>query len=147
MKTLLTLLFVLSSLQPEQSPEDMYSMYDKNGQYQAMQEQMDEINRKSEEAEKERNDKTALILCISIITGLVPIVAIGKKIIIERSWETNPAGMWKALAIATLGGLALFAFNYGIFYLRLIHDETFRILLPAAIGIATIVVFIVGMRK
>ena len=29
-------------------------------------------------------------------------------------------------------GLALFAFNYGFFYLKLIHNETFRILLPAA---------------
>ena len=128
-----------------QSPEDMYSVYDKDGQYQAMQEQMDEVTQKSEAAE--HPDKTALILCISIITGLVPIVAIGKKILAERSWETNPSGMWKALALATLGGLALFAFNYGFFYLRLIHNETFRILLPAAIGIAVIVVFIVGMRN
>ena len=37
----------------------MYSVYDKDGQYQAMQEQMDEVTQKSEAAEKERNDKTA----------------------------------------------------------------------------------------
>jgi len=55
--------------------------------------------------------------------------------------------MWKAIAIAILGGLLLFAFNYGFFYLKLIHNETFRILLPAVIGIAVIVVFVVGMRK
>lgn len=147
MKSLLTLLFVLSTLQPAQSPEEMYSSFDRDGQYQAMQEQMDEITRQSESAEQERNEKKTFVLVISLLLGIIPVTVVGKKIYKDRTWETNPSGMWKALAIAILGGLALFAFNYGFFYLKLIHNETFRILLPAAIGIAVIVVFIVGMRK
>ena len=55
--------------------------------------------------------------------------------------------MRKAIVIALAGGAALFALNYGVFYLKLIHNEVFRILFPAAIGIAVIVVFVVGMRK
>ena len=147
MKTLLTLFFVLATIQPGQSPEEMYSSFDRDGKYQAMQEQMDKVTQKSEAAEKEKSDKTTFVVVISLVLGLIPIAVVGKKIYKDRSWESNPSGMWKALAIAILGGLALFAFNYGIFYLRLIHNETFRILLPAAIGIAVIVVFIVGMRK
>lgn len=57
MKTLLTLLFVLATLQQGQSPEEMYSSFDRDGQYQAMQKQMDEITRQSESAEQERNEK------------------------------------------------------------------------------------------
>lgn len=147
MKTLLTLLFVLATLQPGQSPEEMYSSFDRDGKYQAMQEQMDEVTQKSEAAEKERSDKTTFVIVISLVLGLIPIAVVGKKIYKDRTWETNPSGMWKALAIAILGGIVLFAFNYGFFYLKLIHNETFRILLPAVIGIAVIVVFIVGMRK
>lgn len=147
MKTLLTLLFVLATFQQWQSPEEMYSSFDRDGQYQAMQEQMDEITRQSEAAEKERSDKTTFVIVISLVLGLIPIAVVGKKIYKDRTWETNPSGMWKALAIAILGGIVLFAFNYGFFYLKLIHNETFRILLPAVIGIAVIVVFIVGMRK
>lgn len=147
MKTLLTFLFILATLQPGQSPEEMYGQYDKNGQYQAMQEQMDEVTQKSEAAEKERSDKTTFVIVISLVLGLIPIAVVGKKIYKDRTWKTNPSGMWKALAIAILGGIVLFAFNYGFFYLMLIHNETFRILLPAVIGIAVIVVFVVGMRK
>ena len=147
MKTLLTFLFILATMQSGQSPEDMYSVYDKDGQYQAMQEQMDEVTQKSEAAEKERNDKTALILCISIITGLVPIVAIGKKILAERSWETNPQGMWRALGIAVAGGAVLFALNYGVFYLKLIHNEVFMIVFPASIALAVIVGVIIYWRR
>ena len=108
---------------------------------------MDEITQKSEAAEKEKSDKTTFVVVISLVLGLIPIAVVGKKIYKDRIWETNPAGMWKAIAIAILGGIVLFAFNYGFFYLKLIHNETFRILLPAVIGIAVIVVFIVGMRK
>ncbi len=147
MKTLLTLLFVLATLQQGQSPEEMYSSFDRDGHYQAMQEQMDEITRQSESAEQERNEKKTFVLVISLLLGIIPVAVVGKKIYKDRSWESNPSGMWKALAIAILGGIVLFAFNYGIFYLRLIHNETFRILLPAAIGIAAIAIFVVGMRK
>ena len=63
MKTLLTFLFILATLQPGQSPEEMYAQYDKDGQYQAMQEQMDEVTQKSEAAEQEKSDKKTYFSC------------------------------------------------------------------------------------
>ena len=146
MKILITLLFTLLSLQLS-SPEDMYRQFDRDGQYQAMEEQMDQINQQSEAAEQDRNNKKTFVLVISIIIGLIPIAVIGKKIYKERSWESNPAGMRKAIVIALAGGAALFALNYGVFYLKLIHNEVFRILFPALLAIAAITIFVVGMRK
>ena len=134
MKTILVILFALSTLQVSASPEDMYSIYDKDGKYRAMEEQMDKINRQVEEAEKEKNEKMMLILGISAFIGLVPVVAIGRKIIKGRSWKTNPAGMWKALGIAFSGGFALFLANYMILYLKFIYHKQFDQVFPVAVG-------------
>ena len=139
MKTFLTFLFVLATLQPGQSPEEMYAQYDKDGQYQAMQEQMDEVTQKSEAAEQEKSDEKTFVLVISLLLGLIPIAVVGKKIYKDRSWETNPQGMWRALGIAVAGGAVLFALNYGVFYLKLIHNEVFMIVFPASIALAVIV--------
>ena len=147
MKTFLTFLFVLATLQPGQSPEEMYSSFDRDGQYQAMQEQMDEITRQSEAAEKERSDKTTFVIVISLVLGLIPIAVVGKKIYKDRSWETNPQGMWRALGIAVAGGAVLFALNYGVFYLKLIHNEVFMIVFPASIALAVIVGVIIYWRR
>ncbi|MBR5027835.1 MAG: hypothetical protein IKX51_01315 [Bacteroidales bacterium] len=146
MKILLTLLFPLLSLQVS-SPEDMYSVYYKDGQYQSMNEQMEQISQQSEAAEQERNEKKTFILVISLLLGLIPIAVVGKKIYKDRSWETNPQGMWRALGIAVAGGAALFALNYGVFYLKLIHNEVFQIVFPAAIALAVIVGVIIYWRK
>lgn len=147
MKTLLTFLFILATLQPGQSPEEMYSSFDRDGQYQAMQEQMDEVTQKSEAAEKERSDKTTFVIVISLVLGLIPIAVVGKKIYKDRSWETNPQGMWRALGIAVAGGAVLFALNYGVFYLKLIHNEVFMIVFPASIALAVIVGVIIYWRR
>lgn len=147
MKTLLTLLFVLATLQPGQSPEEMYSSFDRDGKYQAMQEQMDEVTQKSEAAEKERSDKTTFVIVISLVLGLIPIAVVGKKIYKDRTWETNPQGMWRALGIAVAGGAVLFALNYGVFYLKLIHNEVFMIVFPASIALAVIVGVIIYWRR
>ncbi len=146
MKTLVTIFFALFALQGF-SPEDMYGSYDRDGKYRAMEEQIEQINRQCEAAEQERSEKKMFIFMISMLTGLVPIVVIGKKIYKERSWETNPQGMWKALGIAVIGGVALFALNYGVYYLKIIHNEVFMILFPAAIAIAVIVGAIVMWRR
>ena len=134
MKTILVILFALSTLQVFASPEDMYSIYDKDGKYRAMEEQIDKINRQVEEAEKEKNEKMMLILGISAFIGLVPMVAIGRKIIKGRSWETNPSGMWQALGIAFAGGLALFAINFIFLYLKFIYHKEFNQFFSVAVG-------------
>ena len=84
MKTLLTFLFILATMQSGQSPEEMYGQYDKNGQYQAMQEQMDEVTQKSEAAEKERSDKTTFVIVISLVLGLIPIAVIVVFVVVMR---------------------------------------------------------------
>ena len=55
--------------------------------------------------------------------------------------------MRKAIVIALAGGAALFALNYGVFYLKLIHNEVFQIVFPAAIALAVIVGVIIYWRK
>ena len=134
MKTILILLFALSTLQASVSPEDMYSIYDKDGKYRAMEEQVDRINQQIEEAEREKNEKIQFILGISTLIGLIPAVAIGRKIIKNRSWKTNPSGMWQALGIALAGGLALFAINFTFLYLRFIYHKEFDHVFSIAIG-------------
>ena len=108
---------------------------------------MEQISQQSEAAEQERNEKKTFILVISLLLGIIPISVVGKKIYRDRSWETNPQGMWRALGIALAGGAVLFALNYGVFYLKLIHNEVFQIAFPAAIALAVIVGVIIYWRK
>ena len=143
MKKVLVILFALLALQVSASPEEIYSSYDKDGKYRAMQEQVDRINRQVEEAERERSEKMMLIVGISAIVGLIPVVVIGRKIVKNRSWETNPSGMWQALGISLAGGVVLFAFNYCIMYLRVMHYEVFSKAFPILIGLIIIIVPII----
>lgn len=134
MKTILVILLALSTLQASASPEDIYGIYDKDGKYRAMKEQMDHINQQIEEAEKEKKENMLFILGISTLVGLFPVAAIGRKVIKGRSWETNPSGMWQALGIAFAGGLALFAINFIFLYLKFIYHKEFNQVFPAVIG-------------
>lgn len=147
MKTLLTILLFLSTLQVSTSPEDMYNMYDRDGKYRALQEKVDQMNRKIENAEQERSEKKTLILIVSLLIAIVPLAIIGKQVICGRTWKTNPPGTAQALLIACAGGLVLFAFNYGIFYLKILHYEIFKYLFSLAIVIALIIGASIMLRK
>ncbi len=146
MKTILTIILVLSTLQVSASPEEMYGSYDKDGKYRAMQEQMDRINRQVEEAERVKHENMMLALGISTLVGLVPVVVIGRKIIKGRSWETNPSGMWQALGIAFAGGVVLFAFNFLFFYLRFMYNKEFSKFGPVVIGLIIILGAIILLK-
>ena len=147
MKTLLTILLFLSTLQVSTSPEDMYNMYDRDGKYRALQEKVDQMNQKIENAEQERSEKKTLILIVSLLIAIVPLAIIGKQVICGRTWKTNPLGTAQALLIACAGGLVLFAFNYGIFYLKILHYEIFKYLFSLAIVIALIIGASIMLRK
>jgi hypothetical protein len=75
MKTILTIMVALLALGSPQknvsySPEDMYGDYDKEGKYRSMQEQVDQINQRQEEAEKEKNTTMMFILGSSAFVSL-----------------------------------------------------------------------------
>lgn len=133
MKILISILLFLTSLQVSaSSPEEMYGMYDKDGKYREMTEQVEQIRLRSEEAKKEKQTKNTIILVVSLIAGLIPVCVIGGKVIRNQTWKTNPTGTAQGMAIALAGGFALFAFNYGWFYLKYLHKDIFKPLFSIA---------------
>ena len=133
MKILIIILLFLTSLQVSaSSPEEMYGMYDKDGKYREMTEQVEQIRLRSEEAQKEKQTKNMIILVVSLIAGLIPVCVIGGKVIRNQTWKTNPTGTAQGIAIALAGGFALFAFNYGWFYLKYLHKDIFKPLFSIA---------------
>ena len=138
MKTLLTILFAFVALHVSGSPEDMYSIYDKDGKYRDMQEQMDQVFQKREQAERERETKKNLVLGLAVLMGLFPLAYIGRRIIKEQTWETNPRGTMQALGIALLGGLLLFVVNYAALYLKIIYENEFYQFGPVVIGLVIV---------
>ena len=133
MKILISILLFLTSLQVSaSSPEEMYGMYDKDGKYREMTEQVEQIRLKTEEAKKEKQTKNMIILVVSLIAGLIPVCVIGGKVIRNQTWKTNPTGTAQGMAIALAGGFALFAFNYGWLYLKYLHEDIFKPLFSIA---------------
>lgn len=147
MKTLITLFFLLTSLQAFSSPEDMYGIYDKDGKYREMSEKMEQIIVQHEQAEKERQEKNMRILVVSLTIGLIPVCVVGGNVIRKQTWKTNSHGTIQALSIALAGGVALFAFNYGWFYLKYMQEEIFKWVLSIAFIILLIGIGIYVTRK
>ena len=147
MKAILTILFAVVTLHVSGSPEDMYSLYDKEGKYRDMQEQMDKVIQNHKQAEQERNAKTNVIVVISVIMGLVPMGYIVYMILKERKWETNPQGTKQALGIALLGGLLLFAINFASLYVKVIYEDEFYRYGPVVFGLVIVVGTIVLLCK
>lgn len=149
MKTFISLILALFALQvlATPTPEEMYGDYDKDGKYRAMQEQVDQINQKIEEAEKEKSDKQMVSLWAAIIIALIPLGYIGKQVISERIWENNPSGTIQALAIGLAGSAILFGFNYGIFLLKIEYASKFNTILAVALVLFLIIGSIYVLRK
>jgi len=64
---IIILLFLTSLQVSASSPEEMYGMYDKDGKYREMAEQVEQIRLRSEEAQKEKQTKNMIILVLQII--------------------------------------------------------------------------------
>ncbi len=147
MRTLLTILLFLSSLQVAPSPEEMYGMYDKDRKHRKMTEKFEQVRQRAAEAENEERAKQTRILVVSLIIGLIPVVVVGGNVVSKQSWETNPRGATGALAIAVAGGAALFAFNYGWFYLKYLHEGVFKFIFSIAVILLLIGIGIYVSRK
>jgi len=116
MKTFITLLLALIALQLFASPLDMYKP---TKEYLEMQEKMDKINQQIEEKEETESRYKKIACIVAIAIGLIPVINVGSKVVLNRTWESNPSGTTRALAIAFAGGLALFALNYAVFLLKI----------------------------
>ena len=110
-------------------------------------ERYEEAERRSQEAQAAERGKKTLALVGSILIGLIPLSAIGRRIIQEKSWENNPSGMGKALGVGLLGGLVLFALNYGVFLLKIKMGDAFNTSLAFLIVGGLIVGSIYLLRK
>ena len=147
MKTILALFLFTASLQVAPTPEEMYGMYDKDGKYRELTEQVEQMAQRMEEAEKEEQGKKMLVLLVSLLIGLIPIAVVGGKVVSNRTWKTDRKGTAQALAIACAGGAALFAFNYGWFYLKILHEEIFKLLFSFAVVLLLIGIGIYLVRN
>ncbi|MBR5687115.1 MAG: hypothetical protein IKX36_04070 [Prevotella sp.] len=147
MKAVLAALFFPLALQVMASPEDIYSIYDKDGKNRVLLEKVDRMNQEIEEAEQEKSEKKMLILIVSLLIAIVPLAVIGKQVVCGRTWKTNLPGTAQALLIACAGGFVLFAFNYGILYLKILHYEIFKYIFSLAIVIALIIGASILLRK
>ena len=142
MKVVISLILTLFALQvlATPTPEEMYGAYDKEGKYRDMQEQVDKINQQTVEAEKEKSDKQMMAMWAAILIGLIPLGVIGKQIIRKQTWKNNRVGTAQALAIGIVGSIALFAFNYGIFWLKIEYGSKFN----TAVVVALVLFLVIG---
>lgn len=139
MRTFIAILLVLMSLQVFASPEDMYGEYDKDGKYRDMQEQVDQMIQKQEEAEQEKSSKQSIALCFSILVGLIPLGYISRQVISGRTWESNPGGTLRALFVGLAGSALLFALNYGVLWLKIEYGSQFN-----TVFVVAILLFLIG---
>jgi len=101
-----------------QTPEEMYEQYI-TPETRAILERFEEAERKAREAEAAERSRKTLAISLSILIGLIPVGATGRKIIKGKTWRDNPSGTAKAIAISLIGGVLLAGINYGIFLLRM----------------------------
>lgn len=149
MKAVILLILTLFAIQvlATPTPEEMYGAYDKDGKYRAMQEQVDQIIQKSEENKKEKAAKQQIALWVAIAIGFLPLCAIGRQVLSKRTWKDNPSGTRQALAIGLAGAAALFAFNYGIFWLKIEYGSQFNTAVVVALVLFLVIGSIYVLRK
>ena len=143
----MSILLMLSSLQGVQSPEEMYGSYDKEGKYRKMREKMEQISERLEKEEEAREENKNWILGFSLVIGLFPLVFIGAQVVRGKTWETNLSGTIQSLGIALGGGFLLFVFNYGFFYLKLLHNNLFQYVFSLAVFLGIIIGAVLLLRK
>ena len=129
-----------------QSPEELYQEY-MTPETRAIMERFEESERRAQEAQAAERGKKTLALVGSILIGLIPLGAIGRRIFREKSWENNPSGTAKAIGIGLAGGAVLFALNYGVFLLKIKMGDAFNTALAFLIVGALIVGSIYLLRK
>ena len=123
--------------------DEIMKMYEQlmTPQEREMLDRYEEVQRKSEEAQAVRHTKKMIALVISIIVGLIPFMYLLVKSFKENTWKNNAGGTVWGLVIGLAGGVLLFAFNYGLLWMRMNHEG----LLNAIITYGLVGALIVGV--
>lgn len=121
----LLMLLMLGWSTAAQTPEELYADYI-TPETRAILERAREAERRAEEAEAAAKAQKTLALCGAILIGLVPLCVIGRRILRKKTWKDNPAGTVRALGVGLVGGVCLFALNYGIFLLKIRMGDAFN---------------------
>lgn len=149
MKKFIVAVLALFTLQvlASPTPEEMYGSLDKDGKYRQMQEQVDQMIQKNEEAAQDKAAKQQIALWVALAIGFIPLCAIGKKVFSKRTWDENPSGTRQALAIGLAGAAVLFGLNYGIFLLKIEYGSRFNAALAVALVLSLTIGAIYVVRK
>ena len=123
--------------------DDILKMYEQylTPQEQALLDRFEEVQQKSEEAQAVKHTRQMIALIVSIIVGLIPFMYLLVKSFREDTWKDNPGGTVWGLVIGLAGGVLLFAFNYGLLWMRMNHEG----LLNAIITYGLVGALIVGV--
>lgn len=123
--SLLLLTLLVTWTATAQSPEELYGEYI-TPETRAIMERFEQAERRAQEAEAADSARKTLALAASILIGLIPLGAIGRRILKEKTWKENPSGATKAICIGLAGGALLFSLNYGVFFLKIKMGDAFN---------------------
>ena len=112
-----------------------------------MREKMEQISERLEKDEEAREEKKTWVLGFALVIGLFPLVFIGAQVVRGKTWETNLSGTIQSLGTALGGGILLFVFNYGFFYLKLLHNNLFQYVFSLAVFFGIIIGAVLLLRK
>ena len=149
MKKFIVAVLALFTLQvlASPTPEEMYGSLDKDGKYRQMQEQVDQMIQKNEEAARDKAAKQQVALWVALAIAFIPLCAIGKQVFSKRTWDENPSATRQALAIGLAGAAVLFGLNYGIFLLKIEYGSRFNAALAVALVLLLTISAIYVVRK
>ena len=108
-----------------QSPEELYQEY-MTPETRAVLERAEEAERHAQEAAATARARRTLALAGAILIGLIPVGETVRNIVRKKTWKENPSGTMSSLGISVLGGVVLFAVNYGLFMLKIRMGDAFK---------------------
>ncbi|MCR5003050.1 MAG: hypothetical protein K5984_01635 [Bacteroidales bacterium] len=107
----------LVTLQAKEQPSDLYNEYI-TPETSAVLKQFQELEERLEAEAEEEKARNIFAIAVSLVISLVPLISILSISIKMRAWENNPTGFRQAIGISVLAGVAMFAFNYCLFWMR-----------------------------
>ena len=129
-----------------QSPDELYGDYI-TPETRAILERSAQLEQEIQAARADDKAKKTLALSVAILIGLIPIIAVARRILREKTWKENPGGAARALGVALAGGCVLFALNYGVILLKIKMGDAFNTALAFLIVGALIAGSIYLLRK
>ena len=129
-----------------QSPDELYGEYI-TPETRAILERSEQLEQEIQAARADDKAKKTMALAIAVLIGLIPPFAVGRRIILGKTWKENPRGTARGLGVALAGGCVLFALNYGVILLKIKMGDAFNTALAFLIVGALIAGSIYLLRK